>query len=268
MGLIVGQCKLCLESKPLSKCSHIIPEFMYKGLRSSRNKPFLLAHPKLLLEQKEDPVESRKGEFEGGILCLECERYLNNEFETYANNVIYGDGKMKSDELPIFSDHFHYDSDKNKMEFTLVKNIDYKRFKLFLLSILWRASISKRPMFSEVKLGPHNEVLRRLLRNKNIGDEHHYPVFFMSVKKTKINFLQTIYQPRKLVINGLTTYLFPIQGLIYQFVVCSKDHSIPKYFLQEGLKESGEMRLYHIPQAEALNFFRSYFHINNPMGLF
>ena len=263
MALRLATCRFCLEEKKLSKCSHIIPEFMYKGLRKNKSQPFIVDKIKSVVEGNANPIYSRKGEFEAGILCIDCENFFNQEFETYANNIIYGDGLIKETEKPVFENHFYIGKDGKRMEFTLCKNIDYAKFKLFLLSILWRASISSRPFFNEIKLGPHQERIRKLLREKNAGDEKDYPVFFLSMKRTRLGFLQAVYQPREIKFDsGLPVYHFPIGGFIYQFVVCSREHNIPAYFVQEGLTRNGEMRIYHIPPKESVDFFKSYFHLN------
>jgi len=52
--------------------------------------------------------------------------------------------------------------------------IDYKLFKLFQLSLLWRAGVSDRPIFKEVALGRHQEILRRMLLDDDPGESHKY----------------------------------------------------------------------------------------------
>jgi hypothetical protein len=51
----------------------------------------------------------------------------------------------------------------------LTEGIDYDRFKLFQMSILWRASISSLEFFRLVSLGPREEILRVMLAHEQPG---------------------------------------------------------------------------------------------------
>jgi hypothetical protein len=50
-----------------------------------------------------------------------------------------------------------------------VPGLDYPIFKLFHLSILWRASVSALDDFAGVTLGPHEERLRKMILTGNPG---------------------------------------------------------------------------------------------------
>ena len=58
---------------------------------------------------------------------------------------------------------------------------DYASFKLFHLSVLFRASVSTPPDFATVSLGPHEEKLRELLLLRNPGEYWQYPIFGFAV---------------------------------------------------------------------------------------
>jgi hypothetical protein len=63
----------------------------------------------------------------------------------------------------------------NKIEFTLIENIDYKSFKMFLLINLWRASISKREFLRKLKLA----ITKKLLENdikREYRKSNNYPI--------------------------------------------------------------------------------------------
>lgn len=64
---------------------------------------------------------------------------------------------------------------------------DYASFKLFHLSVLFRASVSTLPDFATVSLGSHEEKLRELLLLRNPGEYWQYPIFGYAVvhHKTK-----------------------------------------------------------------------------------
>ena len=56
-------------------------------------------------------------------------------------------------------------------------NVDYSSFKLFHLSVLFRAGVSTLPTYREVSLGKHQEKLRHLLLNRDPGEFWQYLVF-------------------------------------------------------------------------------------------
>jgi len=55
--------------------------------------------------------------------------------------------------------------------------VEYGPFKLFHLSVLWRASVASREEFGTVSLGPYEEKLRRLLLAGDPGPDDHFPVY-------------------------------------------------------------------------------------------
>ena len=52
--------------------------------------------------------------------------------------------------------------------------VEYEPFKLFHLSVLFRASVSTLPTFADVSLGPHEERLRNLLLARRAGPEDQF----------------------------------------------------------------------------------------------
>jgi hypothetical protein len=127
-------CALCKTEKPLSN-SHVIPEFLYQELydglhRFHRISTTPEAKNRLLQKGIREP-----------LLCHDCEQQIS-VWEGYARQVLFGG-------VPI-------QGNKEDKKIT-VENIDYANFKLFQLSIIWRASVSSRPEFRQVQLGPHQE---------------------------------------------------------------------------------------------------------------
>lgn len=161
------KCKLCLQDKTLCN-SHIIPEFFY---RSTYNDKHFMAG---LTKGRSKVDYLPKGQYEK-LLCADCETFLNVEYETYFDNLWY-----RNKTLP---------TNFNGKVFT-VSNIDYSKFKLCLLSILWRTSISSRAVFAMVKLPQkHEEQIRQMLRKKDPGEEFLYPIFaslLLSPDTTKV----------------------------------------------------------------------------------
>lgn len=186
------------------------------------------------------------GEYEGGLLCIECDRdLLGTIYEDYASKAIYG-GRLPANECPICQNF----KNQHGIHFTTCKNISYKKFKIFLLSILWRASISSRPLFSDIKLGPHEETIRKMIYEGNPGEVEAYPIFFMTFISDKSMPKDLIAHPRQIRTNtGHRVNVFMIGGMIYMFYVNAKGHSVTDHVLTETIKPTNEMNIIQIPEG-------------------
>lgn len=252
-------CKLCLKEKDLIKKSHIIPEFMYQRLFDSNHK---LRHFNPIEMSKGEGFVKKpsSGEYEGGLLCQKCESEIIGSYESYATKAMYG-GQLPAEESPICENFFNQDN----VKYSVCKNISYKKYKLFLLSILWRASISKRQMFNEISLGPHEEVIRKMVYEGNPGEVSDYPIamytFFRDNSITK----DVIAHPQKRKVkSGHTTNVFIIAGTIYMFYVNSSQHTIPNLILNDTIKPNNQMTLYHIPDGNGMDLILSFYGLKRP----
>jgi len=130
-----GICKLCLKDSIL-RHSHIIPRSYYKNLKE--NGKLVMVHKgKHSTVGNFDPKEP--------MLCDDCEQYLSTTFENYGIRVLRDWSNVRKN-----SDHI------------IIKSFNYEKYYLYLLSILWRASISKHSHFQGV-IG--NESLDDALRH-------------------------------------------------------------------------------------------------------
>jgi hypothetical protein len=93
------------------------------------------------------------GEYDANILCEKCDNWLGKNDE-YAVDVCRS----------FNAGQFLRDGDVFGME-----SVDCERFSKFVLSVLWRASISLRPSFAPVKLGPYEDVVRDILLLSDCG---------------------------------------------------------------------------------------------------
>src|SRR3546814_7896147 len=93
-----------------------------------------------------------------------------------------------------------------------VTGIDYAQFKLFLLSLLWRAGVAKGRYFERVTLGPHEERLRAMLHDGDPGpfDLYHCILWGLNLQPNEIP--QLMVQPCKDKVWGHTTYHFVVPG--------------------------------------------------------
>lgn len=136
-------CRLCGDAAILRQ-SHILPEFVYE-LTYEGNRALSVAADGT---GKMNTVQQGIWEW---LLCDRCEVHFSR-FESHAADVIREiaprlRGTRAGDVVTV--------------------RADYRTFKLFLLSILWRAAVSKAPNFRAVDLHEFEPIVRQMLQPDN-----------------------------------------------------------------------------------------------------
>lgn len=189
-------CKLCLKEKDLCK-SHIYPEYMYKHCYDNGH-----TYIEFDADKKSYNRKRRKGIYEK-LLCRDCEDIIM-EYENYAKPILYDEVKP----------HIY-----NKNKGFITKDYDYLVFKLFVLSLLWRASISTQKSYQLAKLGPYEEKLRVMLLNKLNTEVSYFPsvIFQTFIDEKPADGVFVEIHPSKSKIDNKTIYQFVADG-IYFFI--------------------------------------------------
>lgn len=192
------KCHLCLQERDIRN-SHIIPEFLYRPGYDEKGR--LLALEKGNIK----PRYVQKGLHEK-LLCDACENLLANRYEDYFAKLWY-----LNKTLP----------DTINADFLEVENLDYNLFKLFHLSILWRASISRLAPFKEVSIGiEQEERLREMLLAGNSGLPTEYQIFgalLLSLGTHRVldGFIMS---PIVQIHEGSPVYMFVFGGCAWHYV--------------------------------------------------
>lgn len=246
MAMTKGTCRLCLQEKQLIGASHIIPDFMYKILYDENHK-LRYVDPQKYFVEGESVEFVPSGPYSKGILCQNCDNVVLQRLEDYACKILYAQ-KLSPKLKPTVTNYIGIDG----QEYSICANIDYKKFKLFVLSLLWRASVSDHPMFNTINLGEKEETIRDMIYSGNPKTNSDYPIFLFSWLNDKNAHKDYIAQPK----DQDVRYIFPIRGIIYNIY---KDiHSIPLALRDYILKEDGSMAIFHLPVGEYLNFIAKY----------
>jgi hypothetical protein len=137
------------------------------------------------------------------LLCQKCETKLS-AWEKYAHQVMY-----RTDSFTVTEEHRR----------TVIKGIDFGKFKLFQLSLLWRASVASGPMFAEVNLGPHEERLQKMLLNSDPGEPYDYPCVFLAVPEMPTILERSITSPQHYRHQGCHGYRFTVGKMFILFMV-------------------------------------------------
>ncbi len=101
------------------------------------------------------------------MLCKDCECKFSKWENILKHDLIDFEKKSSS----------YLDIQEIKNEAIKVKNIRYKEFKLAVLSLLWRMSISSSNFYEDYNLGPYDETLRDILFNEKFVKESRFPIF-------------------------------------------------------------------------------------------
>ena len=208
----VGICRLCLNVRRLCE-SHIIPEWVYRLLYDERGRCFQLS-----AESQPRASYRQKGIWEY-LLCEECDNGRFGRYDGHAAELIATPGRLT---LPLPG--------------RLAENTtDYGLFKLFQMSVLWRAHIASHVMFRPVNLGEkHAERLRRMLLAGDPGPASDYPCVlhatYMNAAPAAV-----ILSPLAYKHEGYHQYGFTFGGFHWLYVVASHDvgHPVLKLALQD-----------------------------------
>ena len=216
------RCKLCESESKLCN-SHIIPEFIYKDLYDFKHTFSVFS----TLEKPTKKLE-QKGIREY-LFCGDCETQLS-KYEDYAKRVIMGGVEITVTKDPGV---------------IKIEGIDYKKFKLFLMSIIYRAGIASHDMFSRVNLADHEHTLKKMIKNESPGKSSDYACLMFGLSGEKELTGKIIDQPTRLRLDGMICYRFIFASLVWVFFVSS--HRPNKMILEHVLNENGRIIIWIKP---------------------
>ena len=209
-------CALCHKNRTLRR-SHIVPEFMYQAMYD----------PKHRFQGLSSVPSARARLYQKGLrqelLCEQCEQQFGR-YESYATQVFYGGvsvvGQRRGNKL-------------------LLSSLDYKRLKLFFLSLLWRFGVTSIDVFRGADLGPHSEKLRKMLLVEDPGDCFAYPCLVTAVTWQRKHIGDLIAPPCLAKMEGHRIWWFIIAGFVFTFFVSS--HLPPVPLLPGFLQKDGSL---------------------------
>jgi hypothetical protein len=233
--------------------AHIIPKFMFKKMKDENHSFYNITYN--LDTKQTKSKKTQKEDYDKNILCGDCDNgIIGGIYEDYAKDALYGENL--NPEIAPKCENFKNPVDG--AEYSICNNIDYTKMKLFLLSLLWRASITDRPTFNEVNIGSkHKEILRKMIYENSAPSETEYPIIITSFMRTENKLDNMIFQPKRIrTKGGLNGYSFLIDSLEFIFFVNSVNHKLPEYVLKSTIKQSGELTTLHLPIGSEIEFLK------------
>jgi len=208
------KCKLCLKEVDKLCESHIISELFYKPIYDE---------PHRFIAMTDNPDENNyylQSGIKEKLLCKKCEdligkneKYVKENFMSLLKNID-----------PV-----------NNKGILFKQKFDYRAFKLFQLSILWRASVSSHIMFCSVKLGKDEEIIRKMVLEENPGRYYDYGCIMGIIRMGDRIGDSVMFSPFKNIDYGYPVYIFSFGGLYWMFNASeqSKENKFRSAYLQE-----------------------------------
>ena len=140
------------------------------------------------------------------LLCERCEQQLAS-YEDYASRVFFG----KAAARPY------------RNETGLVfSGLEYRRLKLFFMSLLWRFSVTKLRPYRGAELGRHREALRALIRDGDPGDYLTFPCMITALTLDNKHVSDVIVPPLYTRKEGRWVWAFVLTGFLFHFFVSNR----------------------------------------------
>lgn len=214
----IGICKFCNEAKLLIN-AHIIPESLYpiddKGSRMQ-----------FILDSKGEPrKKSPTGIYDPNLVCKECEKFFDVG-DAYAKELLIDRrSEIKKKITPKGMAYYEY------------IDVDYKKLKLFFISLLWRAHATSRPEFNAVMLGAKYELLaKQMIKNFDPGSPKVFSVFVVRIEG---GMQAAACLQRRVAPDNILVYEFFLFGYVVYIKVDARNYvSLPK--LEEAVLAPGQ----------------------------
>jgi hypothetical protein len=211
-------CALCHLDCELRN-SHIVPEFLHKPIYDEKHRTLLFGYGDERAQLLQKGVRER-------LLCADCEGRIQ-KYEDYFARRWYQSSPFTE---PI------------NQAAVVLTGLDYPSLKLFLLSIVWRASVAKSSTFRAADLGPHEDTVRTMLLKgePRSADEYRIYAGLIVDPDSRRVWDRVILEPLKTRVAGQWAYRMVFGGVSWT-VVISRHGCLP--LEAHYLNEYGELWL-------------------------
>ncbi len=209
-------CCLCGAEPPIRN-SHVIPEFLHSAIYDTKNRALKMTAS----TGKSTPVQVG---FRAPILGKNCEALVNDEYEQPFRRMWFEEGRAPTG---TFGGSVHQ-----------IYVPDYRRFKLFLLSVLFRAGVCTLDPYASVNLGTHENSLREMLLHGDARSPMDYPILGSVLLMPNSRQVYTsVTPPFEVEFEGHPLYVFAFGGCLWEFLLTTNGVSN-----RDALADDGMMR--------------------------
>lgn len=166
--------------------------------------------------------------FSEPLLCEECEQRLS-VWEAYALRILFGaEKKLQAKRIGAIPETVAY------------RGIDYQKFKLFQMSVLWRASVATHKFFGQVALGPREEQLRSMILAGDPGEVTDFGCLMARLTLNDKPMVEAVIEPTSGRMRNRRKYRFIFGSMLWEFSVSQLPDMASAPFM---LQKSGEQTL-------------------------
>jgi hypothetical protein len=194
-------CRFCNQEKPALAKAHIIPRSFFKSVRGKGKYSVEMRVSEKAVKEK----YHQAGNYDSRILCEECERKFSL-YDAHGHSVF----------TKVFEERRIYRDPAGRDCAYFLPDVDFRLLKLFVLGVLWRASVSSLDLFSNVDLGRHHEhTIKSLIFSGTIEGADHYQFFCLHQRDNPhSNVILPPWKRRMDSINYIQLYLPNIQIVV------------------------------------------------------
>lgn len=262
-------CRLCLSPAALQD-SHIIPEFFWAivadwvptgkhGIKQP-SLSTLATNPKQPEFDKKQRGKWDSHMAKEKLLCAKCEKKIG-AYETAARLVLFGNlppDKVSKGRLGIIDPSFGAQGAQNgAIEIRLALVRDYRSFKKFELSLLWRASISSRKFYELVKLEAEDEEsIRSCLNSDDVPPSDFFGCQLLDLYHPDIDLTKCIDTPRSTQNSVRHAVVLILAGYAWSFYIRPK--ILPQTVVRWFLQENGTLPIQRVDGTPMLAWWNKY----------
>lgn len=154
-------CKFCEDKVAKLIDAHIIPRAFFEYSKKKSNTAgdmIMISNAKKVLPKRRVKI----GWYDQDLVCAKCEARFG-PYDDYATKLLLRD-EAKHQPRTV----------KDDVVAWIIENYDYKKLKLFLISVLWRAGASSLKQFDKINLGPQLNKAKKLILEDNPGEENDF----------------------------------------------------------------------------------------------
>lgn len=200
-------CKLCLEPRALRN-SHIFTEYIYRPLYDPIHRMTRVAEREGQMVPDTPPPQQGARE---KLLCGGCEQFLNRSYEQPSRRL----WRAMVAQQPVGRIQVRRELIGDEVMALRFRGFNADRFKLFLLTQLWRAGVATIEEFSAVDLGPHERTIRDMLLHQNPGAATDFPCRIAVLTEPGFGLMRT---PVRTSIDADTCYKALLPGVLLEFI--------------------------------------------------
>lgn len=220
----MGKCPLCKKEAVLKE-SHVIPKTFFRRLKKVKNQAIQTDL------QYNTPFYKTQDSWSEKLLCSDCEQKIG-KYDAYIASFTYNPQRVG---ILV---------DKNNSKFRVYQNIDYKKFRLFQLSLLYRAALSNHVAYQHIKLFPKDleKIRKAIISEKPINNSKFGCIMILLWNYDKDEpFNHTIAVPKKSMLLKKEIIRFVFGGFAWEFHLPKLNGNFKIY--KSFLKKAGTLKV-------------------------